>query len=338
MLLLQEILHSNGKETWVKHIETFHKQWFDNSQSISVNTSGSTGKPKPIIITKKAMIASAKNTIAHFNIPKQANALLCLPANFIAGKMMIVRSIVGHWSLFVTPPTSAIDFESKQFDFVAMTPHQVIATIAKYGSESFSNIKTLIIGGGEIPTNKLQVITNLPCSVFSTYGMTETITHIATKAILNENQPYITLPGVKISVNKNNCLVIQTNYLEQPIVTNDIVNLLGENKFEWIGRHDNVINSGGIKLVPEQLESELVKKWVNPFFFYGQTHNILGQQLVLVVTLNSNITELKTLLISTFEKLKLPKQIWIVNHFHFTETGKINRQKSVENVLEKIHI
>ena len=335
MLLLNDILPITSDETWVQHIKTFHCEWFNNSEEIFVNTSGSTGKPKQITLAKKAMVTSAKNTIAHFIIPNQANALLCLPANFIAGKMMIVRSIVGKWNLFVTKPTSAINFKGLPFDFVAMTPHQVIATIKAYGVKSFSSISTLIIGGGEIPKNELQTVINLPCKVFATYGMTETITHIATKAIQTPKQAYNTLPGVIINIDKRNCLTIDTNYLKEPIITNDVVEIISETSFEWLGRHDNIINSGGLKLHPEQLEQSLSNHWASPFFFYGTPHNTLGQQLVLVVPNTTDVKALIKVVKRALPKLQQPKEIWLVNAFTTTETGKINREVSVKSICEK---
>jgi len=336
MLPIQDILSSNSTEDWINHIQAFHKAWFDDFKSILVNTSGSTGSPKTIELAKSAMVISANNTIKHFNIPNLATALLCLPANFIAGKMMIVRAIVGNWNLLATKPTTAIDFGKNQYDFVAMTPQQVISTIKKYGAASFSSIKTLIIGGGEIPKNEFQTIVDLPCQVFSTYGMTETITHIATKAIQQKNEPYRTLPGIEISTNNRGCLTIEADYLIEPIITNDVVNLLDDRSFEWLGRYDNVINSGGLKTHPEQLEQKIEALWNQPFFFSGAPHDILGEQLVLITTSKKELLELKKLIEVSLPKLQQPKQIWIVDSITYTETGKINRKATIETRTEII--
>lgn len=336
MLPIQDILSCTSTEDWINHIQVFHKAWFNDVKLIQVNTSGSTGTPKTIELEKSAMVISANNTIKHFNIPNQATALLCLPANFIAGKMMLVRAMVGNWNLLVTKPTTAIDFGKNQFDFVAMTPHQVIATIKKHGVASFSSIKTLIIGGGEIPKTEFQAIVDLPCNVFSTYGMTETITHIATKAIQLENEPYRTLPGIEVGIDNRDCLTIEAEYLMETIITNDVVNLLDNRSFEWLGRYDNVINSGGIKIHPEQLEQKIEAHWKQPFFFSGAPHDLLGEQLVLIVTSAQELSELKKLVEVSLPKLKQPKQIWIVDSIIYTETGKISRNATIETRTEII--
>jgi O-succinylbenzoic acid--CoA ligase len=332
---IQDILSSTSTEDWVNHIQAFHKAWFDDADSIQVNTSGSTGTPKIIALAKSAMVISANNTINHFNIPTKANALICLPANFIAGKMMLVRAMVGNWNLLATKPTTAIDFGKNQFDFVAMTPHQVIATIKKHGVASFSSIKTLIIGGGEIPKTEFQTIVDLPCQVFSTYGMTETITHIATKAIQQKNEPYRTLPGIVIGIDNRGCLTIEADYLMETIITNDVVNLLENSSFKWLGRYDNVINSGGLKIHPEQLEQKLATHCNQSFFFHGAPHHTLGEQLVLIVTNTHELPALKKQVEVLLPKLQQAKQIWIVESFNYTKTGKINRKATLETVLEK---
>jgi o-succinylbenzoate synthase len=334
-MTLEDILNESSNASWIQDIQAFHENWYDTSKTIEVQTSGSTGKPKTISLPKKAMVSSAKNTIKHFGIPKNATALLCLPAQFIAGKMMIVRSIVGNWNLSVTKPTSAIEIPTQSLDFVAMTPHQVICTIKKYGAASFNNIKILIIGGGEIPINALEEITLLPCQVFSTYGMTETITHVATKNLQQANATFNTLPNIDISIDDRNCLVIATNYLAGKIITNDVVNIIDAESFEWIGRIDNVINSGGLKIQPELLEQTLGKYCSDLFFFHGADHEVLGQQLILVTDKQTNLAALTESILKNVPKHHHPKQLWIVEHMIKTPTDKINRKATLESVVEK---
>lgn len=335
MMMLSDILKQTSEEAWIQAIQAFHQTWFDASDMVAVQTSGSTGLPKTIMLPKKAMMSSAENTIAHFNIPEKATALLCLPAHFIAGKMMMVRSYVGNWKLFVTEPSAAILLPEQMLDFVAMTPHQVITTIKQHGSASFNSVKTLIIGGGEIPKSALAEIINLPCQVFSTYGMTETITHIATKNLQVANATFITLPNVAISTDDSNCLVIRANYLPEKITTNDVVHIIDVQSFEWLGRIDNVINSGGLKIQPETLEQIISSHSSDLFFFHGADHEVLGRQLVLVTDKQSNLPLLADAIFKNLPKHHQPKQVWIVEHMVITPTDKINRKATLDCVLDK---
>jgi o-succinylbenzoate synthase len=335
-MTLEDILNEPSNESWIQDIQAFHKTWHGSSYTVSTKTSGSTGKPKTIRLSKKAMRNSAKNTIKHFRIQKNATALLCLPTQFIAGKMMIVRSIVGNWNLWVTQPTSAVCIPSQVLDFVAMTPHQVICTIKTYGASSFDNVKNLIIGGGEIPKSAMQEIKNLPCKVYSTYGMTETITHIATKNLQKNNESFQCLPNVYVATNKKGCLTISTNYLKEVITTNDIVAVYSPKSFDWIGRIDNVINSGGLKIHPELLEQALSRNSDELFFFHGANHDVLGQQLVLVTSQETDLVSLSDAILTTLSKHHQPKQLWIAETFEITDTHKIDRTKTLEVISHRL--
>src|SRR5690606_934968 len=196
-----------------------------------------------------AMKMSAQMTGEFFGLKEGMSALLCMPVNFIAGKMMIVRAIELKLKLFLEEPRSKILLK-KSIDFVPMTPMQV-----ENSFDSLEKIKVLVIGGAPLSDTLRARLLKLSTRSFESYGMTETITHIGLKEISEEF--FTTLKGVSVRKDNRDCLVIQTPYFEEEIITNDIVELKNKSEFKWLGRFDNVINSGGIKLFPEQIEKKL---------------------------------------------------------------------------------
>ena len=313
-------------------IKTFLSNWFNLTDSLLVNTSGSTGKPKKILLKKAAMKKSAEQTISFFNISKNDELLLCLPINFIAGKMMIVRAIESNANLIVKLPelNPLLNF-SKKISFAAFTPQQVYHILKNQSSkEFFSTINTVIIGGGEISDEletKLQQFSN---SIYSTYGMTETITHVAVRKIGASNKIYKVFKGIKIGLDHRNCLTLKANYLENNlIITNDVVEIEGTQEFKWLGRYDNLINSGGLKFYPEVLENKIQGIIPNQFYFIGKPDKELGNKIVLVVEgeqLDATTLKLfRNSMSDLLEKHEMPKEIVFVKKLERTETGKIRR-------------
>ena len=202
------------------------------------------------------MLTSAKNTIDFFQLKKGDVAVFCLPIQYIAGKMMVVRSLLAGLNLKLIEPAGTPDFSGiGKVDFCAMVPMQATHLLEK---NSWPNLKTLILGGAETGAELLEQIQHLETQVFETYGMAETCSHVALKQ-LNGKQPETTftaLPGVRVSTDDRDCLVIEANYLAETIITNDRVEMVSSNQFKWLGRFDNVINSGGIKIQPEILEKQ----------------------------------------------------------------------------------
>lgn len=308
-----------AEQPWQKEIYLFIRDWFSEDEFINSKTSGSTGIPKEIKISKSAMKMSAEMTGKFFGLNEGNSALLCMPVNFIAGKMMIVRAIELKLKLFCVEPKSKIDLGFiNQIDFAPMTPMQVEGSINK-----ISKIKILLIGGAPLSEELRTQLLNLETQIFESYGMTETITHIALKEISEEF--FTTLKGISISKDERDCLVIKTPYFEEEIITNDIVEIKEENQFKWLGRFDNVINSGGIKLFPEQIEAKLKPIVREEFIISSLPDNTLGEKLILIIegieTLNF---ELETLNLSKFE---IPKEIYFVKEFPRTESGKIKRNE-----------
>ena len=297
--------------------------WFDPKSYITVHTSGSTGTPKPIQLKKEQMKNSAYATGLFFNLPAKTEALCCLPTQYIAGKMMVIRALTLGWHLdFTEPIRNPLKNALKNYHFCAMVPLQVQASL-----NHLNCIKKLIIGGGVVsPSLQLQ-LQKLNTQCFATYGMTETITHIAVKPLnhAQDSELYQTLPNIKVYQNEKKCLIIEApSICDQKIHTHDIVQLHSPNSFKWLGRYDNVINSGGIKLHPEQIELKLAPSIQNRFFVCGMTDEILGEKLILIVEGKKQAISLKKL-----NRYETPKEIYFIDHFIETDTKKIHRKKTL---------
>ena len=327
-------------------IYPFLKTWFSEEAYITVKTSGSTGIPKDIKLEKSKMMNSALATGAFFELKENTTALLCLPTEYIAGKMMLIRALTLGWQLDIISPTSfPLRGMKKLYDFSAMVPLQLENSI-----NSLHQIKKLIVGGGVVSNQLQDKIQSSSCSVFATYGMTETITHIAVKRLNNfsslqknnsnessQKDFYQTLPNVEIYKDVRNCLVIKAPKVSNEVIfTNDIIHLVADDQFEWLGRLDNVINSGGVKLHPEKIEEKLSKIISKRFFVAGITDDKLGQKLVLMIeqpfaSLEAEVAlKLKIKQLKSLTKFEIPKEIYFVANFIDTETNKIQRTKTLE--------
>lgn len=324
-----------------KHVITFIQEWFDDSKTVKVQTSGSTGKPKVIEIEKERMRHSANKTCDILGLQQGDFALVCLPAEYISGKMMIVRAIERKMNLEVkTPSINPLENLNEIIDFCAMSPLQVENSL-----DQIHLIKNTIIGGAAVSeslkskiSQKLQN-TNTQARIYETYGMSETLSHIALKEIYPTAADYFTaLVGVQISVDERGCLQIYAPKLNpELLITNDLVELKNEREFKYLGRIDNVINSAGLKIYPEQLEN-LVKKVIpNELLFLGITDELLGQKLTLVIEGEKN-PEIEQQLqsISYQSKNHQPKEIIFIEQFPRIPNGKIDRRKLIEKVLKII--
>ena len=313
-------------------IGKFLIEWLNNNNYISVPTSGSTGVPKKINILKAHTVNSAIATGTFFELPSETRALLCLPASYIAGKMMLVRAIILGWDLYIkAPEKDAITQYDRDYDFVAMVPYQV-----HYSLKSLNKIKKLIIGGGAISVDLNDQLQHVDTEVFATYGMTETITHIAVRRIngLAKSDYYNAFPNVKFSLDKRDCLVIEASEVsDNKVVTNDLVKIISPSSFQYFGRIDNVVNSGGVKLFPEQIEAKLAKFIDVQFIIASEKNQTLGEQLILILEEDSSelIPDIKTAF-STLSNYERPKKVYSFSKFPFTETGKIKRSELLDNL------
>jgi len=329
-------------EPYEKAIGAFLFDWLDDKFSIQVQTSGSTGVRKSIWLQKEQMTNSAITTGHFFELHPAATSLLCLSADYIAGKMMLVRAMVLGLHLdCVAPNSEPLKGNAKKYSFCAMVPLQVENSL-----KSLANIEKLIIGGAPVSYSLKQKLKSVDCSVYETYGMTETITHVAVKRIDSAlSSPsslkrlkdaaldrFIALSNVIFSTDNRACLVISAPKISNnPVITNDIVKLISETEFEWLGRFDNVINSGGVKLHPEIIEEKLTSVISHRFFVAGLPDESLGQKLVLII--ESKADEKNYSNIETFsailDKYEMPKAIFFLTKFALTKNGKLSRRETI---------
>ena len=328
ILFLEDVKYSTRQ-----NVLNFVKVWNSKADYITVNTSGSTGYPKQIKILKSKMRASANATVKFFELEPGQTILMTLSAEYIAGKMLIVRAIENNLKLIIAPVSSnplLIDLNHK-IHFSAFVPLQVQTILENTTSKrNYQLIDKVIIGGGEINKALEKKISNLTNSNFATFGMTETISHIALRNISKDESHYTALPNVDFSVNSSQCLIINAPLINSKIdlQTTDIVDLLNSKQFIWKGRADFVINSGGIKLNPEILERKIESLIPNNrYYFKGEKDDLLGERLILKIENISplNLSELKEQLKQKLDKIELPKSILLVDQFSETKTGKIIR-------------
>ena len=312
-------------EEFEKSVGDFILDWFDNKSYIEINTSGTTGTPKLIRVDKQAMVNSALATGDFFELEPGNKALHCLPTRYIAGKMMFVRAfILGLDVDFVAPNANPLQNNDTKYDFVAMVPLQ-----AQNSLSVLKNVKKMIVGGAKMSKILENGLLKLNTKVFETYGMTETITHIAAKQV--GEYAFSVLPNIKITKDDSNCLVIDAPMISsEQISTNDIVELVGKNQFVFLGRMDNIINSGGIKLIPEKIEDKLSDKIDARFFVTAVEDADLGEKLVLIIegekqTLNATVFD-------GLDKYEKPKEVYYVSQFIETATGKIKRKETAATI------
>lgn len=312
----------------------FLMDWIDKKDYIIIKTSGSTGKPKTIQVKKQAMVNSAIATGDFFNLRPGQKALHCLPSNYISGKMMLIRAMILGLELDIVDPTSKpLIVKNKQYDFCAMTPMQLRNTL-----DRTRNISTIIVGGAKVTNSLKEAIKDHPAKIFETYGMTETVSHFALKQLnnftdeqKNQEQYFKVLPGITISQDDRNCLVVEVPYIsEEKIVTNDVVAIHSETEFEWIGRYDNVVNTGGVKVFPEQIENKLAGIIDQRYIIASEPDEVLGEKLILVLEGETN--QLDPSVFDGLEKFEKPKAIYNVKKFSETGFGKIQRKKTLAQI------
>jgi L-alanine-DL-glutamate epimerase-like enolase superfamily enzyme len=322
----QKVKNSNPSEWWQRIVE-FLENWADDSPTLKLKTSGSTGEPKIIEVKKVHLWVSAKKTCEFFKLKSNSTGLLCLLANYIAGQMMLVRALFSGMNLLcVEPAGNPVKNLESAVDFCAMVPLQVQQSLET--PEKFKLIKQLIIGGGPVNLLLVNQLKKFPVKVFETFGMTETLSHIALRQLtpLTE-KAFTSLSGIRLSVSEKNCLQISYPEMEiHAMETNDVVELHAENSFTWLGRLDFVINSGGIKIHPESVEKLLETLIHRPFCLIGIFDENLGEKAVLVLEGEAfDPVDLMQQIKQLLPKYQYPKEIKFINEFPRTDSKKIKR-------------
>lgn len=321
-------------------LEDFFSEWNNDSDRVLVHTSGSTGKPKPMMVEKKRMLNSARITCDFLGLKPGDSALLCMSLDYIAGKMVVVRSIERHLHLIsVSPSGHPLKNINEEITFAAMVPMQVYNTLqVPEERERLCHIRHLIIGGGAIDAALEQELRSLPgnIAIWSTYGMTETLSHIALRRIngAEASEWYQPFDSVKISQTEEGCLVIDAPLVcAETLVTNDIVeiesyiyNKVEKTRFRIKGRKDNVICSGGIKIQIEEVEEFLKPHLEKPFMLAKKKDEKFGEIAVLLSE-DKGIKKVEATIrrLLSDHKYWIPREFLHVDHLPLTETGKPKR-------------
>jgi O-succinylbenzoic acid--CoA ligase len=322
--------------------------WLLGIKTFTFMTSGSTGRPKIIRIQRQRMLISAHSTMKFLHL-KSGNCLLCLDPNFIAGTMMIVRALTHDMHLYALEP-SADPFKKLPddigIDLCALVPLQVHEILQDDSSlEKFNRVRNVLIGGSDLSDELKNKIGKFKNQIFHTFGMTETVSHIALRRMNGDNpdEYFHALPGVKLSVDDRGCLVISGKVTgNTPLITNDQVELISQSKFKWLGRNDHIINSGGIKILIEVLEKKIEsilreKQAYRPFFIAGVPDKKLGQKTAIVFESKgkpANKEQLIRILKNELKVYEMPKQWRVIPEFRRTSTQKMDRNQSLKLSIE----
>ncbi len=331
-------------------MKLFIDEWNNDSPYVEVKTSGSTGEPKRMMVEKRRMMNSARITCDFLGLKPGDTALLCMSTDYIAGKMMVVRSIERGLQLISVPPTGhPLDIkhltlnilgQAKRqsrakhchIDFAAMVPMQVYNSLqVPEERERLMAIRHLIIGGGAIDDAMEAELRKFPNAVWSTYGMTETLSHIALRRISGPeaSEWYMPFPTVKLSTTDEGCLVIDApEVCADTLTTNDIVELKSDGRFRVLGRKDNVICSGGIKIQIEEVERELKSHVRVPYIISKKKDEKFGEIVVLLT--EGDIDEMKAICEKYLPKYHRPKLYQHIDQIPLTETGKPARKKILD--------
>lgn len=323
--ILANVFTTTGSEN-ERNLGEFILNWVDDSENISLSTSGTTSEPTTTLIPKKAFVNSAKATGVFFNLSPGDSALCCLPFSYIAAKMMFVRAwVLGLKLDIIEPSSNPLEDISKPYDFSTMVPLQIQNSLS-----DLNKIGTLLIGGAPISFTLANQLNGHESSIFETFGMTETVSHIAAKNLSKGETLFRVLPSISVAQDDRGCLTVNAPHLNPRLLqTNDVVSLISKDAFKWLGRFDHVINSGGVKIHPEVLEQKLQNQIKTPFFIAGVPDEVLGQKVVLIVEAEAKQLDLD---LGDIETIKRPKATYFLSKFHRTKSGKIQRQKTLDSL------
>ena len=325
----------------------FIRQWLNGTQEFSLTTSGSTGPPSPIALRRRQLEASARRTADFFDLGPGDRALVCLNCEYIGGMMMLVRGLERNLRLTIVEPHAdpfAHVAAEAEFDFAAFVPLQLKAVLAAGHAPRLNRLKALLVGGAPADATLQQELQPLTVPVWLTYGMTETCSHVALRRLNGPDATtaYRVLTGIAAGQDERGCLTLRGDVTDdQLIVTNDVVNLLDAHTFEWLGRVDFVINSGGVKVPAEKVELVLDVALAEigagrRCFVAGQPDERLGQTVTAFIegpALSAALeAELKALLAARLGRYEQPRRLVYVPEFQVTATGKLNRAATLASL------
>lgn len=321
---------------WKKELMYYIIDWLSDSKTVTAQTSGSTGTPQKIKLSKEYMRESARMTLDFFGLKPGDKVLLCLPMKYIAAKMMVVRAFTGKLDLYCIPPAlNPVSEWTPDLTFAAMTPAQVEKLMETVEGTAFLNrIGKLLLGGSAMSVGLEGEVQSLKTQIWHSYGMTETMSHIALRKVNGPDATsgFMPLPGVSLRQNNDGCLCITAPHLGvYDLETHDMVEFGEDGSFRILGRTDNIINSGGVKLFPEQIEQNLSGLISAAFFIGSQPDKLLGERPVLYIESEawpeSEIVQLQQQMRQQLDKFEIPGQIIFLKAFERTESGKIVRKR-----------
>jgi O-succinylbenzoic acid--CoA ligase len=326
-----------------RNVMRFIQEWVRGKQSFEFQTSGSTAEPKVIGFDRNQLIASAQLTQRALRLQPGWNALVCLDARLIAGAMMIVRSLVTGMNIVVqSPSANPLRDLSDPIEFASLVPYQVTALLEEDGVK-LGLIKMMIVGGAPLPDTTIEKLQHVSCEVYATYASTETISHVALQKVNGPDRQefFHILPGIEAKTDDRKCLIVAAPHFGT-VVTNDIVELVDGKKFKWLGRYDNVINTGGVKVNVGKIEMvvlDILKEAGinNRMFIGGIPDQKLGEQVTLFIEcapLDANIEEgIRKKMPERLDKFEVPRTIRYVPSFHETASQKIDRRGTIGMTL-----
>lgn len=316
-------------------VADFLDEWFSPTDFVCGHTSGSTGSPKPLKLLKRDMEESARLTLDFFGITSRTTMLLCLSPDYIAGKMMIVRALLSGADLLVVQPSSQpFATVDEPVDFAALVPAQVVESLRDDTQRArLARIGSLIIGGAPLSPATETRLTELPVHAYATYGMTETVSHVALRRIGDPTMNYRALGRITFTVDDRGCLVIHTpHFALKQFVTNDVVSLVDERTFRWVGRYDHVINSGGVKIFPERVEQKIAALFTRRFFIAASADEKWGECVALAIEGDPLSAAAEEALLARIrvmvDRYEVPRRIVYLPVFAETSSGKVIRRLS----------
>lgn len=316
----------NSKEEYLTELGRFLLDWLSDKPEIKLQTSGSTGEPTQLRAPKAMLSASAMTTVKSLALQPTQQALLCLPVRHIAGKLMLIRALLAGLWIDVIEPTAS-PMVSKTYDFTAITPHQLRSSL-----DHLDRFKQIIVGGAPVDDSLRSALNGHASMIYSSYGMTETYSHVALQNLSAGETHYTAVDHVRFSTH-GDALVIHAPHIGiEKLITTDCVDLISSTQFLWKGRSDHVINSGGIKLHPEQIEKALSTIISVPFFVFGKPDKRLGQSLSIVFE-GHLPNEIETMVSSldTLSKYEKPKDYFVLSQF-VRSNGKILRKQTLKAI------
>lgn len=329
--LLLFIRDSENAPEWEKKIFRSIEEWFDNKDVITFHTSGSTSIPKEILHSKESIGKSVELTAQYFELNSKSTILLALPAEYVAGKMMIYRALHLKCDLHYIEPSSMPKID-QAYNFASFVPMQVEKMMNN--SSGLNKIKKVLIGGAPLASQLMDKIKTLSTEFYESYGMTETLTHMALRRVGEEF--FKALPSIEFSESKGSLNILAPHISDEVIHTNDLVKLKDNKMFELLGRKDDVINSGGVKIHPSQVERKLERIILEPFYIGSEEDDLLGEKVVLFIEGNEIGSILSKAILNEMKlvlgKFEVPQKTVFVPTFKRTFSGKIIRNKNERSV------